>query len=295
MDLFTMITHFPTQEKCIMYLEKERWGKDPTCPHCGSERVNRKLDLEREGRWHCKECSASYNVLKGTMFEKTGIPLPKWFAAINLIMNAKKSISSYQLARDLDMNQKSAYNMSRKIREEMSRKDKILLQGVIEADETYVGGKPRRRKDKDGNLPPPPKPGRGTKKTPVIGVIERGGQVVARVATDLTSKGVSGFIKEFVNPDDSVLMTDEFKPYTALDDWIEHKVVKHKEKQYVTDDNGEIYTNTIEGFWSLVKRAFHGTHHHYKHIRLYIAEACYKWNNRDNPNVFEKFIRECFT
>ena len=290
-----MITQFSSQEKCIMYLEKARWGDKPECPHCESSRVNRKLDLERVGRWHCKSCKASYNVLQGTLFQKTGIPLPKWFAAINLIMNAKKSISSYQLARDLGMKQRSAYNMAKKIREEMSRKDKILLKGVIEADETYVGGKPRRRRDKDGNLPPPPKRGRGTKKTPVIGAIERGGQVVARVATDLTSKGVVGFIKEVVNPEGSVLMTDEFKSYSAVDDWILHKVVNHKRKQYVTGENGEIHTNTIEGFWSIVKRAFHGTHHHYKHIRLYIAEACYKWNNRDNPNVFEKFIRECFT
>ncbi len=164
MDLLTMITQFSSQEKCIMYLEKERWGDKPECPHCGSSRVNRKLDLDRVGRWHCKSCKASYNVLQGTLFQKTGIPLPKWFAVINLIMNAKKSISSYQLARDLGMNQRSAYNMAKKIREEMSRKDKILLRGVIEADETYVGGKPRRRRDKDGNLPPPSKRGRGTKK-----------------------------------------------------------------------------------------------------------------------------------
>ena len=201
-----------------MYLERERWGDNPECPHCGSSKVNRKLDLDRVGRWHCKSCKASYNVLKGTLFEKTGIPLPKWFAAINLIMNAKKSISSYQLARDLDMNQRSAYNIAKKIREEMSRKDKDLLSGIIEADETYIGGKPRRRKDKDGNLPPLGKRGRGTKKTAVIGAIQRGGQVIARVATDLTGKGILAFIKDVVDTEHSTLMTDEYKPYEIVDD-----------------------------------------------------------------------------
>ena len=119
--------------------------------------------------------------------------------------------------------------------------------------------------------------------------------MVARIATDLSSKGIVGFIKEVIDIDDSVLMTDEFRSYQAVDDFMQHHTVKHKEKQYATGENSEVHTNTIEGFWSLIKRAFHGTHHHYKHIRLYIAEACYKWNNRDNPNIFEKFITECFS
>jgi hypothetical protein len=207
--------------------------------------------------------------------------------------NAKKSLSSCQLARHLGLNQMSAWYMMQRIREEMDRKGETLLKGIIEADETYVGGKPRRRKDKDGNLPPPSKRGRGTKKTPVLGAVERAGNVVARVATNLTRKGIMGFIKAVVNPAKSVLMTDEYASYAEASDLMPHSVVKHNEREYV---KGIAHTNTIEGFWSLVKRAFHGTHHHYskKWTWLYIAESCYKYNNRKKRSIFKKFIRECF-
>lgn len=291
MTLFDAVERFSDQESCIEHLEHVRWGNQPQCPHCESDRVAPKREGDKVGRWNCHLCKSSFNVLSGTLFQGTQIPLPKWFMAIFLMGDAKKSLSSCQLARHLGLTQQSAWYMMKRIRSEMGRTSKTLLQGIIEADETYVGGKPRRRKDKDGNLPPPSKRGRGTKKTPVIGAIERGGQVIARVATDLTQKGVLGFIKEVINPEGSELMTDEFKAYQAASDVMPHSVVNHKQKQYV---NGEVHTNTIEGFWALVKRAFHGTHHHYKHVNLYIDEACYKYNNRNNKDIFSKFIRECF-
>ena len=158
---------------------------------------------------------------------------------------------------------------------------------------TYLGGKPRRRKDDEGNVPPPPKRGRGTKKTPILGAIERSGNVIARVATDLTQKGGLGFIKDVVDSAKSVLMTDEFQAYNGADKIMPHSTVNHGEKEYV---HGIAHTNTIEGFWSMLKRAFHGTHHHYskKWTQCYVDEACYKWNNRKNGNIFTKFIRECF-
>jgi transposase-like protein len=291
MNLFDAVERFSDQESCIEHLEHVRWGNHPQCPHCESERVAPKREGDKVGRWNCHLCKSSFNVLSGTLFQGTQIPLQKWFMAIFLMGDAKKSLSSCQLARHLDLTQQSAWYMMKRIRSEMGRTGKTLLQGIIEADETYVGGKPRRRKDKDGNLPPPSKRGRGTKKTPVIGAIERGGEVIARVATDLTQKGVLGFLQEVINPEGSELMTDEFKSYQAASDVMPHYVVNHKQKQYV---NGEVHTNTIEGFWALVKRAFHGTHHHYKHVNLYMDEACYKYNNRKNKDIFNKFIRECF-
>ena len=160
MNLMTIFTRYPDQEACIEHLERVRWEDDPHCPHCGSVHVARKCDGHRVGRWNCHACKASFNVLSGTIFEKTKIPLQKWFLGIGLIVNARKSLSSCQLARDLDLNQKSAWYMQQRIRAEMaSKQGAILLQGVVEADETYVGGKPRkrnRRRDGDDSTPPPP-------------------------------------------------------------------------------------------------------------------------------------------
>ena len=233
-------------------------------------------------------------MLAGTFFQGTKIELQKWFLAISLMMNAKKSLSSYQLARDLDLNQKTAWYIQQRIRSEMMRKEgKALLKGIVEADETYVGGKPRKRnKRKDDDNEPKNKRGRGTKKTPVIGAVERGGKVVARVATDLTSKSILQFIMENVKSSASTLITDEYQAYKAVKGSIDHKVIKHSE-QYV---DGEIHTNTIEGFWSLLKRAWYGQHHHYQKgfMPLYIAEAVFKYNHRKNTVITEQFINGCF-
>ena len=293
MNLFGIMERFSTQENCIAYLEEIRWGDEPECPHCESENVARKKVNGKSGRWNCHLCKSSFSVVSGTLFNGTKIPLPKWFMAIGLMSNAKKSLSSCQLARHLGLNQMSAWSMMQKIRKEMSRKGETLLKGIIEADETYLGGKPRRRKNEEGELPPPPKRGRGTRKTPIIGVIERTGKVIARVATDLTKKGILAFIQKFVKTDQSVLMSDEFKSYEGASDLLPHSVVEHGEKEYV---KGIAHTNTIEGFWSMLKRAFHGTHHWYskKYMQSYVDEACYKWNNRKRRKPFERFIKECF-
>lgn len=144
MNLLTIFSRFPDQEACIEYLEKVRWGHNPYCPLCGATTVARKIDSGRIGRWNCHACTSSFNVLSNTIFEKTRIPLQKWFLAIGIVVNAKKSVSSHQLARDLDMNQKSAWFMQQRIRAAMLTDEGELLQGIVEADETYVGGKPRK-------------------------------------------------------------------------------------------------------------------------------------------------------
>lgn len=213
MNLLTIFVRFPDQEACIEHLEKVRWGDCPRCSNCGSISVARKADTGRVGRWNCHDCKSSFNVLAGTIFEKTRLPLQKWFLAIGLIVNAKKSLSSLQLARDLDMNQKSAWYMQQRVRAAMSTKEINLLQGIVEADETYVGGKPRKKNNRDDDTPS--KRGRGTKKIPVIGAIERGGRVVARVADDLTGKGLLRFLRETIDPAGSLLITDELAAYNS--------------------------------------------------------------------------------
>lgn len=163
-----------------------------------------------------------------------------------------------------------------------------LLHGIVEADETYVGGKPRKRNRHDDE--PPRKRGRGTKKTPIIGAIERGGRVVAKPAQrrDLSARGLADFIRRNVDHGGTLLITDEYKGYRRIQETMFHATVNHG----VEYANGSVHTNTIEGFWALVKRAWYGQHHHYskKYMPLYISEACFKYNHRNAEDVFTKMI-----
>ena len=292
MNLIDIFRKFPTEESCFAHLERVRFGQEPYCPHCGSVKVARKADGKRIGRWNCGDCHGSFNVLSGTIFQKTRIPLQKWFLGIGLMVNTKKSISSCQLARDLDLNQKSAWYMQQRIRAEMATDQRDLLNGIVEADETYVGGKPRKGNKRENDKPA--KRGRGTSKVPVIGAVERHGNVVAKVADQpgqLTGRGILQFVQSNVDPEESILITDEFSAYRAVRPYMNHAVINHS-VQYVDEDT---HTNTIESFWSLVKRAWMGTHHHYtrKHLPLFIAESCWKYNNRKNSPGFDTFIGEC--
>ena len=165
------------------------------------------------------------------------------------------------------------------------------MQGVIEADETYVGGKPRKKNkhDDDDNIP---RRGRATSKVPVIGAVERGGKVVARVSDNVSGRRIMQFIQKSIEPDGSLLITDEFKAYNAVRSIINHAVINHS-RSYVY---GMFHTNTIEGVWSLLKRAWYGSHHHYRrqYMPLYIGETCWKYNCRKDDNLFGTFIRGCF-
>ena len=291
MNLIEVIECFPDQESCINHLERGRWGGKPICPHCSSQNIRRKKEdgVGRVGRWHCKDCKASFKDTHGTVFQGTQIPLQKWFMAIALILNAKKGISSYQLERDLDLNQRTAWFLLTRIRAEMADKtNSILLKGIIEADETYIGGKPRKENKKEDREPAPR--GRGTSKTTVIGAVERGGEVVAQVVENLTGRTILDFIKKVVNIKESELMTDEYHGYLQFAAMMKHAVINHQ-VQYV---EGDKHTNTIEGFWSMLKKAWYGTHHHYTvaYTSLYVAERCYVYNNRHLDTMFWRFINK---
>ena len=194
MNLITITETFSTQQSCILHLEGIRWGDDPRCPHCKSDEVARKKENNRVGRWNCHQCHNSFNVLQGTLFQKTKIPLQKWFLAIALMVNAKKSLSSCQLARDLQLTQQTAWFMQQRIRLAMVGQQRAFLKGIkgiVEMDETYLGGKPRKKRDDDIM---PPKRGRGTTKTAVMGAVERGDDVVARVTQTVTGNTILKFI-----------------------------------------------------------------------------------------------------
>ena len=290
MNLLSIFSKYPDQEACLEHLENVRWGISPRCPHCQSEHVARKADGERAGRWNCHSCHSSFNVLSGTIMEKTQVPLQKWFLAIGLMVNAKKSISSWQLGRDLDLTHQTALFIQQRIRAGMALEQQPLLQGILEADEVYIGGKPRKANRRAHNMPH--KRGRGTSKTPVIGVVERNGNVTAGVANGLSGKAILKFLKETIEPAGSLLITDGYRAYRAVRGYMPHAVIDHN----ILYVDGPVHTNTIESFWSLIKRAWYGTHHHYsvRNTGLFVAEACWKYNHRKNENPFGHFIRGLF-
>ena len=280
---------FPTQEACIAYLERLRWHGSPECPHCESAHVKRRNESEigRIGRYNCHECQSTFKVTHGTIFQGTKTRLQKWFLAISLMeTNAKKGFSSYQLSRDLGVPQKTAWRMMMKIRTEMG-KNNVLLQGIIEADETYIGGK--SRKDYDREDGEPKKRGRGTAKDVVLGAVERGGQVVAKLVPNATGETIKDFIKSRVNTDESQLITDGYRGYNEIGNEMKHETINRSQQW----EPGGIHTNTMEGFWSFVKRAWYGSHHHYStaYTPLYLAEACYKYNHRET-NLFSNFLTQ---
>jgi transposase-like protein len=291
MNLIAIFQEFQTQEQALEYLERIRWRGQPWCPYCHSEKVGRHASGDRaEQRWQCQDCHRAFAVTVGTIFHRTHIPLKNWFLVIGLMLNAKKSASAYQIARDIGMRRPTVWSMMHRIRVVMANDadQSALLHGIVEADETYVGGKPRkgnRRGDDKPNLR-----GRGTKKTPVLGVIERGGRVRARPAKkgEVSTKGIAEFISENVDIAGSLLITDELHAYRFAGSRMNHAAINHQ----VAYADGHVHTNSIEGFWSLVKRAWYGQHHHYsrKYMPLYISEACYKFNNRGNANVWDGMI-----
>ena len=280
MDIVTIYEQFPTDSSCIAYLEEIRWPGGPECPYCHSLT---KISARTAGhRYHCNNCNASFSVTVGTIFHDTKLDLQKWFLAISLILNAKKGISSRQLMRDIKVNKNTAWYMAMRIRRAMKEQPE-LLQGFVEADETYVGGKPRKGNGpKDGE---PHKRGRGTDKIPVIGVVERGGKVKAKVAKNLKAKTLSSFIRDKVEIKNATVITDEFSGYCKLKYFVNHETINHQ-VAYVC---GNIHTNSIESFWAILKRGIIGQFHkvsaHY--LNKYVDEFCYRYNHRKNPAVFE--------
>jgi transposase-like protein len=292
MNIIELFQSFQTQEQAVEHLERVRWGGRPVCPYCGSLHVGRHASSDRKmPRMQCRDCSRAFAVTVGTLFHGTHIQLRDWFLVLALMLNAKKSASAYQIARDLGMRRPTVWSMMHRIRTAMAAdpEQNELLHGIVEADETYVGGKPRKGNKRDDDTPN--KRGRGTKKVPVIGAVERGGRVVARVANpgDLSAKGIGKFIARFVDAAGTILITDEYKGYNRVSGTMLHAVIKHAEGYA----DGATHTNTIEGFWSLVKRAWYGSHHHYsrKYMPLYIAEACFKYNRRKSATAFDSSLR----
>lgn len=291
MNILEIIKKFPDQETCIKHLETVRWGDTPICPYCNSTNTNA---LEKELRHHCNGCRKSFSVTVGTIFHHTHIDLQKWFLVMSLMLNARKGLSAYQIARDLGMRRPTVWSMMHRIREAMESEEGELLQGIVEMDETYIGGKPRKGNKKDDDGDNKSGRGRGTKKTPVVGMVERDGRVRAEATTkyELKSKDLKKLVRENIDLDNSILMTDEYRGYMTMNQIITHLFVNHQ-KAYVTGNN--IHTNTIEGFWSILKRSIIGQFHKVsvKYLQKYIDECSFKYNHRklNSEFVFGKLVR----
>ena len=282
-----------TPEQARAYLEEIRWPDGPVCPNgCASEVYRFEAKTRRrdkDGNWKvqpprqllkCKQCRRQFTVTVGTIFEDSKIPLTKWIVAIHLMCASKKGVSAHQLHRMLDVGYEAAWFMAHRVRHAM--KDKSgLLKGTIEADETYVGGKPRGHAQHRANrlsMSERIKEAKA-KKTPVFGILERGGRVRTVAMPGL---GKSAMIRAFlgnVDLDGSVLVTDESPLYGDIKTLLPHRTVTHA-KEYVTGDG--IHTQGIEGFWSLLKRQLYGTHHHVEagFLGMYADEAAFKHNTR---------------
>jgi transposase-like protein len=259
-------------EECKKHLAVTRWGDTPTCPYCACKKC-----YTTATRYKCSKCRRLFTVTVGTIFHNSKISLDKWYLAIYYVTNNKKGISSYQLGRDLGIAQSTAWFMLHRIRYtlvENGVQDK--LENITEIDETYVGGKNRNR---HFNKKVKHSQGRSFKdKTPVFGMLERGGKVRAFKVTDTKRKTLMPIIKKNIKKGSRV-MTDEYRVYSDLHLNYVHKKVNHNRGQYVV---GNAHTNTIEGFWSLLKRGILGIYHNVsrKHLDMYVSEFTFRYNNR---------------
>jgi transposase-like protein len=286
--LIAAIRYFSDPDICVDFVASLRWPDGPVCPRCDggehSYQTTRRV-------WKCKTCKRQFSVKLGTIFEDSAIPLDKWLAAIWLLANSKNGVSSHELARAIGVTQKSAWFMTHRIRLAMENGSFDKLTGEIEADETYIGGKARNMHKADRERRIKSRGMRG--KTPIVGTLERGGQVRAKVVP--TSVGVDHrsaqrHIREHVEAGAS-LYTDNARYYSGLDADYAHATVDHAE-QYV---NGRVHTNGIENFWSLLKRGLHGTYVSVEpfHLFRYLDERVFTFNTRDLDDLgrFQTVLR----
>jgi len=284
-----------SDEQCREYLEKMRWPDGPHCPNCNTNHpyiITRKSETKNKVKniYRCRECKKQYTATIGTIFEASHIPLSTWFAAIYLMCASKKGISAHQIHRQLDITYKSAWFMCHRIREAMRDKDTFSpLTGTVEADETYIGGKARghwtlKERERDEIKMGLRQKHRHPRmdKAVVFGMLERGGRVKTKHIKEMNSATAKQVLSDNIDFEKSRLITDAHKGYNQIKNYLPHDVIKHEET-YV---RGDIHTQGIENYWSILKRGLYGVFHHVdaKYLSNYLNEFEYRFNHRKIPD-----------
>ena len=293
LNLFELAAHFSDEDKAREFLEAQRWPDGPICPHCGELNNAYKLEPKpskknthvRKGVWKCAGCREQFTVTVGTIFADSHIPLSKWLLAFHLLCSSKKGMSAHQLHRMLKVTYRSAWFMAHRIRYAMSQEPlSSKLNGIIEIDEAYIGGK--RRHPQSTQV----KPGQRMQdrkspfadKAPVVSVLQRGGRVQSIHMPKVTAENLRGVVNQMVH-EDAHVMTDSSCVLAGALPTHKHDSVNHAAKEYVRYEDGVcITTNTIEGYFSILKRGINGVYHHVgkQHLHRYLSEFDFRYNAR---------------
>lgn len=270
-NLVNLIERYGDEDKCRKALEALKWQDGVKCPRCGSQKVSH---IIKRHQYDCDECRYQFTVTAGTIFHDSHLPLWKWFLAIYLMTESKKGISANQLSRSLAVSYKTAWYLCHRIRKAIVElKDKPMLDGIVEVDETYVGGKYDRRRK------------RGPwEKQAVVGLLQRDGTFEAKTIPTASKKVLTDVIKKRVDIK-ATIMTDELRAYKSVGKTHKHESVNHKAEEWV---RGNVHTNGVESAWSLFKRSIVGSYHKIseKHMDAYLDEFEWKFNGRENPYLF---------
>ena len=275
MNLMKLMDAYDTDAECRAVLEQLRWPDGVACPRCEGKKIYRAEQQKARQQFDCASCGYQFSVTAGTIFHDSKLGLPKWFVATYLMCESKKGISANQMGRTLGVAYKTAWYLCHRIRAAMKDLDAEPLRGIVEVDETLVGGKVRGwGKGYRGN------------KSIVIGAVERGGSVRLKVIKRQNKRHMQRFVREAVHDDAEAIYTDEAKAYRGVgDDDTRHETVHHKSEEWV---RGDVHTNQIEGVWWLLKRSIVGSFHQLsvKHLPAYLDEIAFRYNNRTNEYLF---------
>ena len=276
-SLMEFMREFPDDATCLEWLWRNRLspdGEHADCPKCETARIFHRYETSQQRQsWTCTGCGYHLHPTAGTIFHKSSTSLHLWFYAMYLMTSTRCGISAKQLERELGVTYKTAYRMAQLIRQELMKQGDEMLDGPVEADETYVGG--TRRYTRRG------RPGLDSHKTAVFGIVQRKGRVMAVTVPNVKKSTLLPHVMRTVIPAKTVY-TDDFKSYKGLDRaGFDHKTINHSEGVYVS---GNVHTNTIEGFWSLTKRGIGGVFHSVsaKHLQGYLNEYAWRYNHRDD-------------
>ena len=292
-NLVRLAKLFNDEDKAIALLESLRWPNGASCPHCGgadpyrlTPKATTKTRTQR-GLWKCSQCRKKFTVKVGTIFESSHIPVSKWLMALHLVASSKKGISAHQLHRNLGMTYRAAWFMAHRLRHAMADDAFLPLSGTVEVDETYVGGKRRAGSRKDGRtqLIGRPGPTDAVVKTPVVALVEREGRAIAFPVERVDGRTLQDAIRKNTRPRATHMMSDELHAYDGLAmGFAGHDTIKHSKGEYVRED---VHTNSVEGFFSILKRGIVGVFHHVSkgHLHRYCDEFAFRYSNRSALGV----------